>query len=710
MADCPTRQHWDEDLDECVDNTEFPAPVVEMVGYTSARIVVPIEDNWPPGVATVDFNIKLATDSTWPVTPVRENLSAENIIILSEDDDILANKTYNFRWQKDTFVSPTTSANTNQGTPGPSTEISIPCLDEEPGIPGPVTFDNPRATSVVCIHRDVLPVRTDTLSLEYRLYTTDNTGEWQVHPTTNFLRNDNILVEELTPSTEYEFRFVAENYLGITYGPAARYDTNDAEDISELIPEAPVLEAYPCPDGKNKILVLLPDLIGTATKQQLQYTTNIAGVWSNFASQLTSSTTEIDVTGLTTNTVYYFRVVQITLLDNEYIGLVSTTKTLPNVPLKPNTVTFGVQTDNSIEIILPQTVDNLDYYILKRGSGSSKDSITWEKEWFNLNPEEHFPDVNLQEDKIYWYKVIAHNECGDVSSELDYIDTHAVKEIPSTPGSVLFDDVQSTRLLVLKKFDYPQRCDNLILYLLDSDKVEAGDEITGSDRTIIKQFILDEEEIIPIFDLDPVNTTFYFQFAAKNKGGTAYGPIAGINTAEDELKLAPLKPEPPQRVGEIVNNFNNGLFTNHTVYIKSPVWSLSSSRPVEGMELWIKEDDEAYVLISTMSLVYEDGSAYGPNSDPWYPFSQAIVSTNLNRARIYTFKVRAFNISESVKQYSTFSDELILNLVSESCVVNLTTPVEDTIVFFKTWITFTAIDAEGHENEQIIIRGNPAQE
>jgi hypothetical protein len=513
------------------------SPFIDQIGYTSARITIPAAGDWPSGVTVADLYIRKDGDS-YSDTPTIPSLSPDDVIIA----DTLEEETTYYVKLVGVAVSSSSSSSSNvihespevsfstlDGTPGDSVVVSLPGEAAYPDEPSPVTFDNPKSTSVDVLHLGTFPSNSDDVILRYRQL---GAGSWIEHPTVllSSTINDPINVTGLTEDTTYEFKFVARNSnLGVdreTEGDIARYLTNLGTDPGETIPAAPILENLDYAEGMTSVLVTLPDLVGAATEYELQYTTNPSVSWDTFVEGSSSSSSssladnQVIVTGLTPDTRYYFRVVALT-----YVGLVSSIYTLPELPVAPGLVTFSETGGTYINAVLPLMPLRADSLILKRGVGPDQDNITWEKEWPNLSASETINDTLLTPDTVYWYRAVAVNESGEVEGPVSQSDTWIT--LPDAPNGLIFDYVGGSFVDMIIP-TMPDKASRMSL--------ESGLSI-GALSTIESSLVTDSSYID--LGLSP-NTLNFYRLVSHNSVGSTQGCIVGIQTRlSDEIGVVP---------------------------------------------------------------------------------------------------------------------------------------------------------------------------
>jgi hypothetical protein len=247
--------------------------------------------------------------------------------------------------------------------------------------------------------------------------------------------------------------------------------------------------------------------------------------------------------------------------------------------------------------------------------------------------------------------------------------------------------------------DFPDRTDSFSIL---RGTVSAG--VTTWDSTPLVTGL--DENIEYIDSTAVVGLTYsYILVAVNESGSTSSEPTEPITLLEPGVF------GPPVLVGTIKNIFNSiNQFLYHLIYIKSPVWTSNSPQSIIGMELWVKEEGGVYELVTSMPMTDVDGEVQVVNDNPYYIASEAITEQRVNRATRYFYKVRGFyDNDEDVRVYLPYSEELEVNLFSQSCTVNITNPIEGVTVLFKTNILFTVEDDEGHSREEILINGFNAQ-
>jgi hypothetical protein len=486
----------------------FNSPTIDQIGYTSARVTLPAAGDWPAGVTSADLYLR--EDGDVYGAALATGLIPSEVVII----DILDENTKYFikingeDGSAVVYESVDVEFDTLVGEAGPGVEVAIPADASYPVKPSPVTLDNPKATSVSCRHQGALPVNADTVVLKYRPFDILGATLWIDHPTT-VIADTNINVSSLSEDTIYEFVFVAENSTGETWGDIARYNTNLSTDAGEEQPDAPILENRPFPDGKTIIRVTAPAPVASVTTYTLQYTTNPLGAWISVTEPVEPNGV-VDVSNLTLNTRYYFRV-----FNGSYIGQTADIYTLSEMPDAPGLVTFGATGPSFINAILPALPANADYLKLQRGTGTI-DNITWGNPWAAFGAGENFFDTLLTTDTIYWYRAIAVNEAGEVIGPISQSDTYTI--IPEIPEPIIFEYVGAT----FSDFIIPP-----LPLRASRISIERGLEISSAiaeieDRATPEATYTDTP-LIP-------SKVYLYKVVAHNSAGSVEGCIVGIHT------------------------------------------------------------------------------------------------------------------------------------------------------------------------------------
>ena len=562
--------------------------------------------------------------------------------------------------------------------------VVIDTFTEVPNKPGPIHFKEILGSKITITRDFELPLKTAYINL-YKAETV--TGPWDSTTLIKSFVPKNVdeIIEELSTSHKYWFAFKALNSFGETLGDEASATTDFSDDTSYF--DRPVIPTL-VSKTSNSVTLQLPDLPVGADSLSIWYSEDVNGILTHLggldARYAPKSIVTINQVGnplinLQPDKEYYFFTAAYSGTRNRLSDRLDV-KTIRLTPLSvPTPVLALVPDDNkninvtfvTDELPLPTDITHLYLYL------SKDDSVTFEKKDEDLVTKKTTVIIGLDADTKYTVKLRGENDGGFTDSNLASITT--LKDKPDAPGAVLFDDVLATRLKVLRTFTLPARADKVTLYKTAVD---------GSNKTLIYEFLNESVTYINVYDL-VANSTSYFQFSATNNGGETFGPIAGVNTAETEIKLPPKKPLPPIILDDTIPFYLGKVFIYHILGVQSPIWSNSLSYPVEGMELWVRENNSSEYKITEFSQ------------------SEEAITFNASRCKIYSFKVRAYNTQNSIVQYSPYSDEATIDLNSINCTVKITKPSNGDVVFFKTYIEFTVTDSAGHSSEEVFIRGQP---
>ncbi|MGH7601064.1 MAG: fibronectin type III domain-containing protein, partial [bacterium] len=290
-------------------------------------------------------------------------------------------------------------------------------------------------------------------------------------------------------------------------------------------PFAPTVPAKPggltaATVSKSQINLVWADSANNEDGFKIERKTGVAGNYVQIATAGANVTTFSNVSGLSPNTEYFYRVRAHNTGGHSAYSSEANATTLPNVPTAPSSLTASAVSNSQINLVWTDNSNNEQGFKIERTTGAADTYAEIATIGANVTS---YSNTGLSPNTEYFYRVRAYNAGGhsDYSNEAN---ATTLPTVPAKPGGLTAAAVSNTKIN---------------LAWVDSSNNEAGFKIerkisqggTGTYAQIVPQGGIDANVTGFIDSSLAAKTTYFYRLRAFNAGGhSGYSNPASTTT------------------------------------------------------------------------------------------------------------------------------------------------------------------------------------